>query len=101
MSALPTSPQECLGRGGLAFAIGLGERRLPGRALLAGLAGAVLGTIAFDVVRALAFPLAKTDALFSLTWPTRLLVSLGTAAALALSLPPTGQGTRMNPPLAE
>jgi hypothetical protein len=90
---------------GLAFAVGLGERRLIGRALVAGLAGALLGTIAFDLVGALAFPLDKTDALFALTWPTRLLarlmVSLGTAAALALSLPPTGQGTRRNPALAE
>jgi len=76
---------------GLAFAVGLGERRLLGRALLAGLAGAVLGTIAFDLVGALAFPLAKTDGLFSETWQTRLMarlmVTLGTAAALALSLP--------------
>jgi hypothetical protein len=77
---------------GLAFAVGLGERRLIGRALVAGLAGALLGTVVFDFVGALAFPLAKTDALFSETWPTRLLarliISLGTAAALALSLSP-------------
>ena len=76
---------------GLAFAVGLGERRLTGRALTAGLAGAVLGTVAFDLVGALAFPLARTDGLFSLTWPTRLMarlmVSLGTAAAIVLVLP--------------
>jgi hypothetical protein len=90
---------------GLAFAVGLGERRLIGRALVAGLAGALLGTLAFDLVGALAFPLAKTDTLFSLTWPTRLMarlmVTLGTAAAMALSLPPTRQETRINPTLAE
>jgi hypothetical protein len=90
---------------GLAFAVGLGQRRLFGNAVMAGLAGAVLGTIAFHLVGALAFPLAKTDGLFSLTWPTRLLarllVSLGTAAALAFSVPPTGQKTRSNPTLAE
>jgi hypothetical protein len=76
---------------GLAFAVGLGERRLTGRALMAGLAGAVLGTVAFDLVGALAFPLAQTDHLFSQTWPTRLMarlmVSLGTAAAIVLVLP--------------
>jgi hypothetical protein len=75
---------------GLAFAVGLGERPLIGRALVAGLLGAVIGTLAFDLVGALAFPLAKTDALLSLTWPTRLLarllVSLGTGSALAFSL---------------
>ena len=76
---------------GLAVAIGLGEPRLIGRAMVAGLAGAVLGAVAFDVVGAFAFPLAKTDSPISRTWASRLLarllVTIGTAATLALLLP--------------
>ena len=46
---------------GLAFAIGLGVPRLIGRAVATGFAGAVLGSVAFDLIAAFAFPLAKTD----------------------------------------
>jgi hypothetical protein len=76
---------------GLAVAIGLGEPRLIGRAVAAGFAGAVVGSVAFDVIGAFAFPLAKTDSPISQTWTSRLLarllVSVGTAAVVALLLP--------------
>ena len=72
---------------GLAIAIGMGEPRLIGRAMVAGLVGAVVGGVAFDLVGAFAFPLAKTDSPISQTWATRLLarllVTVGTAACLA------------------
>ena len=57
---------------------------------MAGLVGAVVGAVAFDLVGAFAFPLAKTDSPISQTWATRLLarllVTIGTAASLALLL---------------
>ena len=78
---------------GLAFAVGLGEPRLIGRALATGFVGAVLGTIAFELIGAAVFPLASTGEPISTTWPTRLLarllVTLVTAALVILSLPAT------------
>ena len=76
---------------GLAFALGLGEPRLLGRALAAGSVGAVLGTIAFELVGAAFFPLANTGQPISSTWPTRLmarlLVTVAAAAVVILSCP--------------
>ncbi len=76
---------------GLAFAVGLGERRLVGQAVFAGVAGAVLGSIAFDMIGATFFTSAWTAQPISHTWPTRLmarlLVTIGTAVALALLIP--------------
>ena len=76
---------------GLAFALGLGERRLLGRALVAGFAGAVLGAIAFDLIGGVLFPLANTGQPISTTWPTRLLarllVTVATAGVVILLLP--------------
>jgi len=46
---------------GLAFAVGLGERRRLGRALIAGLVGAVLGAVAFEFIGAVFFTLAETE----------------------------------------
>src|SRR5262249_54766424 len=46
---------------GLAFAVGLGEPGLHGRSLVAGLVGAVLGAMAFEVIGALVFPGANTN----------------------------------------
>jgi hypothetical protein len=86
---------------GLAFAVGLGERRLWVRALIAGFAGALVGAIAFDLIGAVAFPGAMTDDPISRTWVTRLmarlLVTVATAAAVGLVLPdragePSGPG---------
>ena len=61
---------------GLAFAVGLGDRRLLLRAIAAGFVGAVLGAIVFDLVGAAIFPLASTEQPISTTWPSRLLARL-------------------------
>jgi hypothetical protein len=75
---------------GLAFAVGLGQRRLVGRALTGGLVGAVLGAVAFEIIGAVLFTSANTNHPISDTWTTRmmarLLVTLGTAATLVLFL---------------
>jgi hypothetical protein len=75
---------------GLAFVVGLGERRLVGRALTAGLVGAVLGAVAFEMIGAVSFTSANTNHPISDTWTTRmmarLLVTMGTAATLVLFL---------------
>jgi hypothetical protein len=76
--------------GGLAFAVGLGDRRLPGRTLIAGLAGGALGAAAFELLGAAFFTAARTGEAISESWPTRLmarlLVTVGTAAVVALFL---------------
>jgi hypothetical protein len=86
---------------GLAFAIGLGDRSVWVRALIAGFAGALLGAVAFDLIGVVAFPGAMTDDPISRTWVTRLmarlLVAVATAAAVSLVLPfrsgePSGPG---------
>jgi hypothetical protein len=46
---------------GLALGVGLGDRRAIALALLGGLAGAALGTMAFEVVNAIAFPNVRLD----------------------------------------
>jgi len=75
---------------GLAFAGGLGERRVVGGALAGGLVGAVLGAVAFDMIGAAFFEAADTLMPISETWPTRLmarlLVTIGTATALVFFL---------------
>jgi hypothetical protein len=76
---------------GLAFAVGLGESRLGGRSLVAGLVGAVLGAMAFELIGALVFSSANTNYPISETWPTRLiarlLVTVGTAMVVAWFVP--------------
>jgi len=76
---------------GLAFAVGLGERPLWVRALFAGLVGALIGAVAFDLIGVVAFPGAKTDDPISRTWVTRLmarlLVTVATAATVGRVLP--------------
>lgn len=76
---------------GVAFAAGLGRPRLLLRAAAAGLAGAMLGAIAFELVGAGLFPLASTGEPISTTWPSRLaarlLVCIATAAGVILILP--------------
>ncbi len=75
---------------GLAFAVGLGERRQLGRSITAGLVGAVLGAVAFELLGAVFFTSAKTSFPISETWATRalarMLVALGIAATLVLFL---------------
>ena len=69
--------------GGLAFAVGLGQPRLLLRVTLAGLAGGMLGAVAFDAVGAYLFPLAETGDPVSATWPSRLVARLWVTAATA------------------
>jgi hypothetical protein len=77
---------------GASFVIGLGDRRLFGRALTAGFLGAVLGTIVMELIGAAFFADAATVKPISTTWATRLLarvlVTAGTAAGLILILKP-------------
>jgi hypothetical protein len=76
---------------GLAFATGLRKATLCARTLAAGWLGAVLGTIAFEMIGAMFFSMAETDEPISETWPTRLmarlLVTVGTAVILIVLLP--------------
>ena len=61
---------------GLAFAVGLGERRLILRAIAAAFVGAVLGALVFELAGAALFPLASTDQPISTTLPSRLLARI-------------------------
>lgn len=70
--------------GGLAFGLGLGGRGMAPRALLGGLSGALLGTIGYELVGALVFPLAGTSHALSATAPTRLLACLFVTIPVAL-----------------
>ena len=83
---------------GLAFAAGLGESRLIGRAAAAGFIGAVLGTVVFELVGAAAFPMDGTGRPVSTAWPSRLLarltVPLATAAFVVVFLERAGKGTQ-------
>ncbi len=75
---------------GLALALGFGERRFAGRSLAAGLMGALLGAVAFDLIGALLFPMVRTADPVAETWSVRLtarlLVSLATAFLVILNL---------------
>jgi hypothetical protein len=75
---------------GLAFAMGLGDRRHIGRAVAGGFLGALLGAVAYEIIGALVFVYANTHHVLSETWATRLLayllVALGTGAAQVLML---------------
>jgi hypothetical protein len=75
---------------GLAFAKGRGERLTTGKLVLGGLAGAILATVAADLIGALFFPMDGTDEAISSSWTTRLiarlLVGLGVGAGIALAL---------------
>ena len=75
--------------GGLALGLGLRDR--VGRAVAGGAMGALLATVLYELVGALAFPLSGTGEPVSTTWSTRLLARLlvatftAVAAALVLS----------------
>lgn len=79
---------------GLAFGIGLGGRERWGKALVGGLIGAALGTAAYELVGAMAFPTAKTELPISHERLTRAMLHISVAvlasagAALALGLSP-------------
>jgi hypothetical protein len=88
--------------GGLAFAAGLGQRRRLARAAMAGLAGAVMGAVVFDMVGVRMFPLADAGELVSAAWPlravSRLWVATATAAFVALILPAPPPPEVLEPP---
>ena len=76
---------------GLAFAVGLGDIRRWVPSLAAGLFGAVLGAVAYEIIGATLFVTAETGKPISDAWATRLLapllVCVGTALAVAILLP--------------
>jgi hypothetical protein len=69
---------------GLAFALGLEERRKLVGAVLAGTFGALLGTFVFEAIDALAFPLVRTLEIIPPERAPRLLVHLCVAFFTAL-----------------
>jgi hypothetical protein len=71
---------------GLAFAIGLGRKGLIWHAVVAGLVGAVLGVILYDVAGETFFPGARTCDPISNTSTTRLLARLFIAVGTAIGL---------------
>jgi hypothetical protein len=75
---------------GLAFGIGRGRPSRTLRLVIGGLAGAVVGTIVYDAIGAVAAPLAGTADAISATWSTRLLarllVAIGAAVAIDLTI---------------
>jgi hypothetical protein len=75
---------------GLAFAIGRGRPRLALRLVIGGLAGAVVGTLVYEAVGAMADPQGGTADAISATWLTRLLarllVAIGAAVAIDLTI---------------
>ncbi len=83
--------------GGLALALGLGERRLMARAALGGFLGAAVGTVIYEFLGAL-FPAARTARFVSATWETRLLARLAVTllaaggAAMGLLSQPNERG---------
>jgi hypothetical protein len=62
--------------GGAAFGTGLGDRSCAVRAAVGGLLGAAAGALVYEMVGALAFPLAETSSPISATWGPRLLARL-------------------------
>jgi hypothetical protein len=75
---------------GLAYGYGLGDRRWLPRIVLGGLVGAAVGTVAYELIGAAAFPAAQTAQFVSATWPTRLFarlaVAVGAGAGVALAV---------------
>jgi hypothetical protein len=69
---------------GLALGVGLGGRRTIALALFGGLAGAALGTMAYEVVNALAFPNGRLDQLIPDGRGSRILADLSVAVFASL-----------------
>jgi hypothetical protein len=74
------------GLAGLAYGLGLGERRRVPRIMLGGLVGAAVGTMAYELIGAAAFPAAQTTQFVSATWPTRLFARLVVAVCAAAGM---------------
>jgi hypothetical protein len=71
---------------GLAFGLGLGGPRTIARALIGGLAGGILGTMAFEIANAFAFPLSRLNAPIPDERFPRLLAILCVAVSTALAV---------------
>lgn len=69
---------------GIAFAIGLGDRRRIAQAAIGGLIGALVATVLFDAVGAIAFPHSRADLPIAETMSLRLISRLFVAAGVAL-----------------
>ncbi len=87
---------------GLAFGVGLGRYRRCLPAMLAGLLGASLAAIVYDLIGASLLPQARTDEPLAVIWTGRILacmlVAVGSAVAVAtLALPDTSP-TSLQPP---
>jgi len=62
--------------GGAVFGSGLADRSCAVRAAVGGLLGAAAGVLVYQIVGAVAFPIAETTSPISATWGTRLLARL-------------------------
>jgi hypothetical protein len=71
---------------GLAFAIGLGDRRKAGRAMLGGLLGAFVATLLYEVIGAVFFPLDATGEPIAQAWQPRALARLLVPLLSALAI---------------
>ncbi len=60
---------------GLAFGLGLGGREVVARTLWGGAFGAIVATVVFELIYAIAFPLAGSEQLVLSTGPSRLVAS--------------------------
>ncbi len=82
------------GASGAAFSLGRGDGRSLGHSVLAGVFGALIGSIAFDILGGLFFASAEIENPISETRLTRflarLMVGIGTALGLMFSLSPRG-----------
>jgi hypothetical protein len=72
--------------GGLAFDLGRGRGRPVLPPLIGGIVGAAGGMIVYQVLGAVALPLARTEMLVPTTWPARLLARLCLAVPAALGV---------------
>lgn len=79
--------------GGVAFGLGMGGRRRAAAGLIGGALGGLLGAVAFEMIGAIAFPLAATTQPISESRESRLvaraLVALFVSAGVAMFVAPT------------
>jgi hypothetical protein len=81
--------------GGLAFGLGRGGRGQAVKALLGGLLGACLGTVLYELIGALVFPMSRTDQPSAAEWAPRLLARLLVASLAATGTAMASTGDRI------